>query len=144
MIDFIETCVHAVTREPQQVHMTTPRLSLLQLQINKPRSIFLLDLPPPFSLLENLETSFSGGSPLNAVDRDTILNIPFLRVPGYCRNQEVCSGNEYIAILPGCSVPLLLRHIQGQTMRIISDAYVYGLMGGEALEKLPRQKVIFI
>ena len=72
------------------------------------------------------------------------------QVPGYCRNQQDWGQNgDIVSIVLGCHVPLLLRPVSEPgrlplVMRVISEAYVYGIMDGEALGRLPVNKITLI
>lgn len=41
---------------------------------------------------------------------------------------------DFICILHGCSVPVVLREVKGGYMRLLGEAYVHGKMDGEAAE----------
>lgn len=54
---------------------------------------------------------------------------------------------DILAVLDGCDMPTLLRRMDGQqTSRFIGEAYVHGMMDGEAVADAEREgweKVIF-
>jgi len=45
---------------------------------------------------------------------------------------ETAEEGDYICVLLGCKVPVILRPV-GDKFKIIGDAYVNGFMNGEAL-----------
>lgn len=45
-------------------------------------------------------------------------------------------ADDFICILYGCSVPVILREHSGGYMRLIGEAYVHGKMDGEAMEDM--------
>lgn len=53
-----------------------------------------------------------------------------------------CQAGDYICILYGCSVPVVLRP-SGSKYRLIGECYVQGMMGGEAVKRL-RQRTNFL
>jgi hypothetical protein len=145
-MEFVKTCIDAVTQS-QGLSISPARLSRLETEFSKPRSIFMVNLPPPFSLLDDLLSSLTNTHGLTAHDRHMISSIPSFQVPGYCRVQEGWGQGDYVAVIPGCKVPLRLRPINANdcsVMRVISEAYVYGIMDGEALERLPRQRIVLV
>jgi hypothetical protein len=56
----------------------------------------------------------------------------------HCRAQH----SDQICILPGASVPFILRR-EGEHYLLVGEAYVHGLMKGEAIELLKNEKVEF-
>ena len=146
VIDFLRTCIDAVTRS-KTAPITPARLSRLETVFSKPKSMFKVNLPPPFSLLGNLLPSLTRPQDLTAQDRQTIASIPSFQVPGYCRVQEGGAQGDYVAVVPGCKLPLILRPLvpeDHKVMHVVSEAYVYGLMDGEVLGLLPRQRIVLV
>jgi len=55
------------------------------------------------------------------------------------RDAQTKSG-DLIAILFGCSTPIVIRP-HGEYFKVVGEAYVQGLMDGEAMELLESEKV---
>jgi len=53
----------------------------------------------------------------------------------YGGREEQARGGDLLAILFGCSTPVLIRPL-GQQFQVLGEAYVQGMMEGEALELL--------
>lgn len=48
---------------------------------------------------------------------------------------RTCPGDK-IFLMPGSSVPVVLREISASEFKLVGDAWVHGIMGREALRKL--------
>jgi hypothetical protein len=55
-------------------------------------------------------------------------------VSGLTRSGDVC------CVLPGVQAPMILRPMRGETYRLVCDAYIHGVMGGEMVEHLEEGK----
>ena len=120
---------------------TPAQLELLGTALNPYRSLFFCELPTPaFSLESDFRSTRANPSDLDAGVLESLRHCKF-QVPGYCRNQHDWGQNgDIVSIVLGCHVPLLLRPVSAVgerplVMKVVSEAYVYGIMNGEALGK---------
>jgi hypothetical protein len=163
LMDFVNLCLKSVLGPVSASEIPAPRLKSLETRLLATGSSFVASLEPEFSLVEDFQASFTRGGlqaaftgdGLSDEDLATVARIPFFQVLGLCRRRrgwlfQDQGERDYTVVVPGCSVPLLLRPVDGSgtmggAMRIVSDAYVYGVMDGEALGKnLPRRKVLIM
>ena len=121
---------------------TEAQLDLLRTVLSPARSLFFCELKAPFSLEEDFSTARANIANIDPGVLPALRHCKF-KVPGYCRNQQDWGQNgDIVSVVLGCHVPLLLRPVSAPgevplVMRVISEAYVYGIMNGEALGKLP-------
>lgn len=54
---------------------------------------------------------------------------------------NVCKNGDLICIIFGCSTPIILRG-DGNTFKLVGEAYIHGIMNGEALDGIASQKYV--
>lgn len=130
---------------------TAAQLDMLRTGLANYRSLFRCELPAPaFSLEADFRASRDNVSNIEDGVLASLRHCKF-QVPAYCRNQHGWGQNgDILSIVYGCNMPLLLRPVSpaGQLprlMRVVSEAYVYGVMKGEALGKgLPEYEITLV
>jgi hypothetical protein len=53
------------------------------------------------------------------------------------------SVGDIVAVLLGCTMPLVLRRNQGSACAVIGECYVHGAMDGEVLQESPKEVLLF-
>jgi hypothetical protein len=67
--------------------------------------------------------------------RITPKRIPFVTVKGYIGLASHCARNgDVVSVISGAQIPFILRPCDGGKYRIVSEAYVDGIMDGEAVD----------
>jgi len=64
--------------------------------------------------------------------------------PTYGLAPQECKVSDIVCILHGCSVPVILSRDRGRIRslyKVVGEAYVHGMMDGEAMEVAPKKKV---
>ncbi len=61
--------------------------------------------------------------------------------PIYGLAPQGCKVSDIVCILLGCSVPVILSRDRGSLYKIVGEAYVHGMMDGEAMEMVPLNEV---
>ncbi|KAI3340008.1 heterokaryon incompatibility protein-domain-containing protein [Ustulina deusta] len=61
--------------------------------------------------------------------------------PIYGLAPQGCKVSDLVCILLGCSVPVILSRDRGSLYKIVGEAYVHGMMDGEAMEMVPLNEV---
>ncbi|RYC60237.1 hypothetical protein CHU98_g5963 [Xylaria longipes] len=61
--------------------------------------------------------------------------------PIYGLAPQGCKVSDIVCILLGCSVPVILSRDRGSLYKIVGEAYVHGMMDGEAMEMAPLKEV---
>lgn len=49
-------------------------------------------------------------------------------------------GGDYISVMPGCNVPLILRR-EGECFRVLGECYVHGIMSGEVSKMVNQEEM---
>lgn len=61
--------------------------------------------------------------------------------PIYGLAPQGCKVSDIVCILLGCSVPVVLSRDRGSLYKIVGEAYVHGMMDGQAMEMVPLREV---
>lgn len=127
---------------------TAAQLQLLRACFIWHRTFFVTYLPPSFSLAEDclldlvLPTMIRFHDPLTVA---WLEKVKYQRL-GCSSHREDFEEGDTITIIPGCRLPLILRPLARAEdgtprFKIVGEAYVFGIMNGEAIEKLPQQSI---
>jgi hypothetical protein len=147
--EFVKFALECILGNGRDADCTPAQLHLLGSALSSSRSLFFCELESPFSIIEDFKALHMQTADIDSNVIATLERCRFL-VPGYCRNQEGWGQNgDIVSIVLGCNVPLLLRPVSraGEfplVMRVISEAYVYGVMKGEALAKIPVNEITLV
>ncbi|KAF2622210.1 HET-domain-containing protein [Macroventuria anomochaeta] len=147
--DFVQFCLKVIPGGGRETDCTPEQLDILQTALSPFRSLICCELKAPFSLVEDFQATAMNSSHVHSRTITTLRQCRFL-MPGYCRNREEWGWHgDVIAIVLGCNVPLILRPVSrpGElptVMRIVSEAYVQGIMHGQALNKYPVQQITLV
>jgi hypothetical protein len=147
--EFVDFALKCVIGDGRDSDCTPVQLHLLSTALSPSRSLFFCELEQPFSNIEDFNAFHMQTADIDPDVIPTLARSRFL-VPGYCRNQEGWGQNgDIVCIVLGCNVPLLLRPVSraGEVplvMRVISEAYVYGVMKGEALGRIPVNEITLV
>jgi hypothetical protein len=146
-IDFASFSITLITTTTGPNPTCTPsQTGLLRAALAQYRSVFISSLPPPFRLIDDMRLWLIDDMRLLLSylldDEVAVLSRALSPTVGLCKRQEGLGQGLTVAVIPGCSMPLLLRR-DTETGRytIISEAYIHALMAGEAVERLPLVKI---
>lgn len=148
--DFVRFVINCCFGKAQQSDCSPAQWELLQMSLLDARSFFVCKLPQAFSLAADFLDSVTDRTKVSQ-DKLAALETSSLHVPGYCRgHHQVGEHGDFVCIVLGCRTPLLLRPVSPMGQRpllakVVSPAYVYGLMSGEAVTKgLPVHEVTLV
>ncbi|KAI1742790.1 heterokaryon incompatibility protein-domain-containing protein [Xylaria scruposa] len=91
---------------------------------------------------EASKASIQGEALLEAVQDDEISeDVQRKQDPIYGLAPQGSKVSDIVCILLGCSVPVVLSKDRGQLYKVVGEAYVHGMMDGEAMDIVPLKDV---
>ena len=150
LTDFIMLVNECIRGNHRDASCTATQLQLLRGCFVWNRSFFITYLPASFSLVEDCLKDSDGlvvgpiEDPLTVAWLEKVNN---LRLGcSSIRYREDWEEGDTITIVPGCCLPLILRPVARAEdgtprFKIVGEAYVFGLMRGEAIGKFPQQTI---
>lgn len=135
--ELAQFCLRCFPGDGKEDDLSPAQLQLLKQAMTHHRSIFYLPMPAShFSVLDFCKKHLAPTP--DSATLDLVAKMPKLYSVGYCRNQVDWGQNgDYIAVIPGCYACMVVRPAgfddRGAYAKVISEAYVSGLMNGEGL-----------
>lgn len=149
---FVKLCIRLRMESDELPHFTSEQLDVLRNALSLEYFWFSCGLNSYSLLLEDLQAAAI--LPPNTLP-EIVAALGHCKFPvfGECPNAQASfEEGDMVAIVLGCDIPLILRPMSlvgpsGELqlrMRVIGEAYVDGIMDGEALGKCPVERITLV
>ncbi|KAI1124343.1 heterokaryon incompatibility protein-domain-containing protein [Nemania abortiva] len=129
--------IHPVTHTNRRISELTSKYFKRVESVVWNRRVFQLKLDEKLDDQSSEEDGSENGDARSVVDSDE----EALPAPIYGLAPQECKSSDIVCILLGCSVPVVLSKGPESSYKVVGEAYVHGMMDGEAMKIAPMREV---